>query len=223
LPELDAASVVSAVRSEGVCVVGQLPEELLNSIRRVTDELPAGEYARFHEANRDVRELVNDEVVLSVLRTFFRAEPELLECTVVVHRAEDDALKPKNSQRYYHFDYAGWDSLNLFVYLSDVEGDSGAHEIVVGTHRRRRVRDAIRPWIPDEEIERRFEGRIRRITGPAGTMFFENTEAFHRRLRMKRRRVILNVLFASHRGLFSHGRLARPYAEYLEAQRRGAA
>jgi hypothetical protein len=55
-------------------------------------------------------------------------------------------------------------------------------------------------------------------------MFFENTEAFHRRGVIGGRRVMLNVLFASHRGLLSHGRPGRPFSEYQSAlQRRAAA
>jgi hypothetical protein len=135
-----------------------------------------------------------------------------------VHRTEDPAKRPISPQRHFHFDYAGWHSLNLFVYLTDVADDSGAHQVVVGTHRRRQVRDAIRPWIPDDEIITRYGEQLRTIAGPAGTMFFEDTEAFHRRLMMKERRVMLNVLYASHRSWLSNGRLTPKYADYLRAR-----
>jgi hypothetical protein len=72
--------------------------------------------------------------------------------------------------------------------------------------------------VPDEEIEARYPGRVRTITGPAGTMFFENTEAFHRRLMLKRRRVMVNVLYASHRSWASQGRLTPKYADYVRAR-----
>ena len=135
---------------------------------------------------------------------------------MVVHGVEDDSRAPLDGQRRFHFDYAGWQSLNLFMYLTDVEPDSGAHEVVVGTHRGRPLRDAVRPWVPDEEVVARFGDRIRTISGPAGTMFFENAETFHRRRIMKRRRAMLNVLWASHRGVLSHGRLAPRYSDYLK-------
>ena len=194
-----------------------LPPDVLSRVRAVTDDLPLGEYGHFHE-HPDVRAFVQGADVLGVVRGYLGAEPELLECTLVIHGVEDDSRRPINSQRRFHFDYAGWQSLNLFVYLSAVKEDSGAHQVVVGTHRSRHMRDAIRPWIPDDEIMARYADRVQTITGPAGTMFFEDTEAFHRRLIMKRRRVMLNVLFASHRSWLSEGRLTPKYSDYLRAR-----
>ena len=209
----NAAVAAAELRSESVYVAGVLPPHVLADLRAVTDQLPVGDYGRFHEHNTEVHALVHDPGVLSVVRSYFGAEPVLLECTLVVHEAEENHRR-KSPQRYFHFDYAGWHSLNLFVYLTDV-GEAGAHEVVCGTHRSKRIRDAIRPFVPNDEADRRFSGRVRRIAGPAGTCFFEDTEAFHRRQAVQERRVMLNVLFASHRGRLSHGRLSRSYAKYL--------
>lgn len=219
MPELDPGEICSVLESDGMCVIGQLPPSFVSDLRRVTDPLPPGEYARFHEANEEVRRLVTDEALLSVVRRYFGAEPEMLECNMVVGEMETDTGTPASTQLHFHFDYAGWQSLNLFVYLTDVEPDSGAHEIIPGTHRGKRLRHLIPPWLADEEVTACFGDRIRTIAGPAGILFFENTEAFHRRRAIRGRRVMLNVLWASHRGILSRGRLTSPYATYLE--RRG--
>ena len=100
--------------------------------------------------------------------------------------AEDPANLNVNAQRRFHFDYAGWHALNLFVYLAEVREVSGAHQVVAGTHYAHRMRDAIQPWIPDDEIMARYAGQVRTITGPARTMFFEDTAAFQRRLAVRR-------------------------------------
>lgn len=219
MPELDPGEICSVLESEGMCVIGQLPPSFVSDLRRVTDTLPPRQYARFHEANEEVRRLVSDEALLSVVRSYFGAEPEMLECNMVVGEMEDGTATPTNAQLHFHFDYAGWHSLNLFVYLTDVEPGSGAHEIIPGTHRRKRLRHVIAPWLADAEVTACFGDRIRTIAGPAGTLFFENTEAFHRRRPIRGRRVMLNVLWASHRGILSRGRLTNPYATYVE--RRG--
>jgi hypothetical protein len=209
----DAALAAARLRSDSVYVAGQLPPHLLADLRAITDQLPVGDYGQFHEQNAEVNALAHDPGVLDVVRSYFGAEPVLLECGVVVHENEE-RFQRNSPQRYFHFDFAGWHSLNLFVYLTDVD-EAGAHEVVCGTHRSKRFRDAIRPYIPNDEADRRFNGHVRRIAGPAGTCFFEDTEAFHRRQAVQERRVMLNVLFASHRGRLSHGRLSRPYAKYL--------
>lgn len=147
------------------------------------------------------------------------AEPELLECNLVVAHTEDPANRNIDGQRLFHFDYAGWHSLNLFVFLTNVEEDSGAHQVVAGTHCSRNIWDAIRSSVPDYEIMARYGARVRTITGPAGTMFFEDTAAFHRRQIVKTRRVMLNILYASHRSWLSKGRLIPKYSDYLLSRR----
>lgn len=215
---LNALELAQTLRGDGMARAGHLPPDMLSRVRGITDDLPPGEYGEFH-VQPDIRTLVLGVDVLDVLRGYLGAEPELLECNLVVGHAEDPARTPIHVQRHFHFDFAGWQSLNLFVYLTDVENDSGAHQVVIGTHRVRQVRDAIRPWVPDDEISARYPGRVRTIAWPAGTMFFESTEAFHRRLILKRRRVMLNVLYASHRSWSSGGRLTPKYSDYVRAHR----
>jgi hypothetical protein len=177
--------------------------------------LPPGEYSDLNEIPV-IRTLVQCAAVMAVVRGYLRAEPVLLECNLVVAQAENpDEPLPYDSQRRFHFDYAGWHSLNLFTYLTDVSQDSGAHQVVIGTHRSRNTWDAVRGAIPDDEIKHRFPNRVRTITGPAGTMFFEDTSAFHRRLIHARRRITLNMLYASHRGWLSKGRLVPRYSDFL--------
>ena len=214
---LNAPELARTLGRDGMVRAGQLPPDVLRRVRAITDDLPPGEYGHFEE-QPDIGALVLGADVLDVVRGYLGAEPELLECNLVVGQAEDPVRTPVHSQRHFHFDFAGWQSLNLFVYLTDVAEDSGAHQVVIGTHRGRQLRDAIRPWVPDGEIEARYPGRVRTIAGPAGTMFFENTEAFHRRLMLRGRRVMINALYASHRSWSSAGRLTPRYSEYVRRE-----
>ena len=215
--QLNAPQLAQALRADDVAMAGNLPPDMLSRVRAVTDNLPPGEYREFNVVP-DIRALVQCAGVLSVVRGYLGSEPELLECNLVVGHAEGPTKPRSDSQRLFHFDYAGWHSLNLFIYLIEVGADSGAHQVVAGTHRSRKLWDAVRPSIPDDEITKRFGENIRTITGPAGTMFFEDTAAFHRRLILKRRRVMLNILYASHRSWLSKGRLTPKYAEYLRSR-----
>ena len=201
-------------------MAGQLPPDVLLEIRELTDRLPPNEYGSFDKQHSAVRQLVIDPGVWAVARSYLGAEPELLECNLVIQEAEKPGQLHPSSQRRFHFDYAGWHSLNLFIYLTDVERDSGSHQVVVGTHKYKHVRDAIRPSLDDEEVERRFGAQIRTIAGPAGTMFFEDTEAFHRRVAVRERRAMLNILFASHRSPFSRGRLVKSHRELVASRAR---
>ena len=196
-------------------MVERLPAPFVDAIRQLTDYLPPNEYGSFARHSSGVMRLIEDPGVRAVARTYFGAEPVLLECNLVVQRSEAGRPVDAASQRRFHFDYAGWQSLNMFVYLTDVDPDAGAHQVVMGTHIGKSLRDAIRTSLDDEEVERRFGTQVYTIAGPAGTVFFEDTEAFHRRVGVKHRRVMLNVLFASHRSAFSRGRLVESHQDII--------
>ena len=219
MPNLDAAAVAAKVRADSVCVVEPLPPSLVEAIRQLTDYLTPNEYGSFARHSSAVQRLVEDPGVRAVARAYFGAEPVLLECNLVVQASEQGRRTDAASQRRFHFDYAGWQSLNMFVYLTDVDADAGAHQVVMGTHIGKSMRDAVRPSLDDQEIGRRFGTQICTIAGPAGTVFFEDTEAFHRRVGVKQRRVMLNVLFASHRGAFSRGRLVNSHQDIIAGVR----
>lgn len=216
--QFDSAQLVETLRADGMAMAGSLPSDVLGRVRAITDQLPPGEYADFHDIVPDVRALVQCPATVRVTRGYLRAEPELLECTLVVSHAADFVVPPKKNSLPFHFDYPGWHSLNLFIYLTDVSQDSEAHEVVVGTHCSRNAWDSVRIEIPDHEIKDRFSNFIRPIIGSAGTMFFEDTAAFHRRPMHTRRRVMLNIVYASHRGWLSKGRLQATYADYLRSR-----
>lgn len=211
LNDLDAKAIATAVRRDSFALAGRLPECFVKSLRSVTDRLPIDHYQHMHRIDEHVRRLSEDPAIKQVLRTYFGCEPVLLESTLMVtgsHRVQGHSV-----QNIFHFDYAGWESLNVFVYLSDIAVDSSAHVVVKGSHRSIGWRDVIRGSISDEEAQRRFGGAIETVIGPAGTVFFENTEAFHRRNPGEPRRVMLNLLYASHRGWLSHGRASRRHLE----------
>jgi hypothetical protein len=215
LVQLDCGQLVEILRTEGTALAGVLPSDLLRRVCEATDKLPPGEYSHLNELP-DVRTLVQCAAVMAVVRGYLRAEPVLLECNLVVAHAEDpDMPVRRDSQRRFHFDYAGWSSLNLFTYLTDVSQDSGAHQVIIGTHRSRKAWDAVRGVVPDDEIEDRFPNRLRTVTGRAGTMFFEDTSAFHRRKMHTRRRAMLNILWASHRNWLSKERLVPKYSDFF--------
>jgi len=217
LLQIDSVQLVKAIRSDGVVRAGALPSDALARVRAITDRLPPGEYGEFFDIP-DVRALIECAAVVRVAREYLQAEPVLLECNLVVAHAENpDVPAGKGSQREFHFDYAGWHSLNLFVYLTDVSAESGAHQVVAGTHDARTFWDAVRVAIPDREISLRFPNRTLTITGAAGTMFFEDTSAFHRRRIHTKRRVMLNILWASHRSWLSKGRLVPKYSDILRS------
>ncbi|HWE73290.1 MAG TPA: hypothetical protein VG328_09030 [Stellaceae bacterium] len=108
------------------------------------------------------------------------------------------------NQQYFHRDTDDWRFVTLFLYLTDVDKESGPHQLIGGTQtlggmqrlielaRARGVNDI--PIDAEESFsqffgvdfsancERLFSDSVMNIEGTAGTMFLANTLALHRGL-----------------------------------------
>ena len=226
LRNLHPAEIAACLHTDSIAVAGVLPPNFVSRLRHVTDRLAIDHYKFVHEVDPYFRRLAEDPAVLDVLRAYFGCEPELLEATLLITGTHNPG--PGVRKNRYHLDYGGWDSLNVMVYLTDVDSDSSCHVVIKGSHRTMTYLDAVRGTISADEAQRRFGAAITEITGPAGLVFFENTEAFHERRCGNKRRVMLNLLYASHRAWFSHGRASQKHLEkraraFIEVRNAGAA
>jgi Phytanoyl-CoA dioxygenase (PhyH) len=96
----------------------------------------------------------------------------------------DDAER-RGSQRW-HRDFDDRYLLKVFVYLVDVDEQTGPFQYVPGSQPGGRY-DHLLPWRPmgesyppDEEVISELEAAAKTLTGPKGTMFLCNTSGFHR-------------------------------------------
>ena len=201
------SALLTDLTEKGVGFAGTASKELIIAIRSRTDLLPRDHFPDIHEADPDIRRLVTDKALLNLVRRYLCAEPVMLECTLIV--TEGGSVSDQDGlQSRFHFDYAGWHSVNVFVYLTDVGEQSAFHTVIAGTHRRKTIGDIFKQFLSDDEAQERFGNQITPVFGTAGTVFFENTEAFHKRQPSPERRVMLNILYASHSNWLSKGRSA---------------
>lgn len=106
---------------------------------------------------------------------------------------------PAEEAQLFHRDKDDWRFLKLFVYLTDVEPDSGPHVYVPGSHRSHRGGEfpELRRYDEAEIMQVFGEEGTHRFGGPRGTAFLENTYGFHRGLPPKRcRRLIFQVVYS---------------------------
>lgn len=110
-----------------------------------------------------------------------------------------------HGMQIFHRDNDDWRFFTLFLYLTDVDDESGPHQLVAGSHTldgMQKLLDAVRAkgaappfeakssFVQDTYFERGFSDfverhladRIVNIAGPAGTAFIANTLAVHRGL-----------------------------------------
>jgi hypothetical protein len=96
----------------------------------------------------------------------------------------DDADR-RGSQRW-HRDFDDRYLLKVFVYLADVDEQTGPFQYVAGSQPGGRF-DDVWPWYPmsqsyppQDELAARIDPAAKMLAGPKGTMFLCNTSGFHR-------------------------------------------
>ena len=84
----------------------------------------------------------------------------------------------------FHYDVHGYNFMYVNFYLSNVDENSGAHVLVEGTHRGKRLRHLLgSARLRDDQVRDAFgDDRVRIIGGPAGSGFFEDTSCYHKAL-----------------------------------------
>lgn len=153
------------------------------------DDLPVGVHLGQYTRSDAIRaphllELANRPDILARAAAVIGAKPTIHD--FLVWWSFPGPEKPADSQ-FWHRDCADWKMVKLFVYLTDVDSDSGPHIYAPGSvHSDKLV--AVRRYA-DEEVEPIFQPA--KILGPAGSAIMTNPRGLHRATlpRAKRRLV----------------------------------
>ncbi len=86
-----------------------------------------------------------------------------------------------SSAQRFHYDVDRAAFVKMFVYLTDVDLSNGAHTYVRGSHGEKPKELLHGGRLKDEEIARHYPRETWEIiTGPKGTVFFADTQGFHK-------------------------------------------
>lgn len=110
----------------------------------------------------------------------------------------------------FHRDVDDLAFLKLFVFLTDVDDESGPHIFAAGSHQKDVLTRIAR--YSDEEVEAAVGAdKILRLAGPAGTSFIENTYGLHRGLPpTKKPRLVFQPLYTLRPVIYGPKRPLRP-------------
>ena len=143
------------------------------------DELPAGATMAAYDLATVVAcpwlmTAINRGDILRLVSAFLGCKPTL--CAVGVRWSFPG---PKSADvQAFHRDPDDWRFLKLFVYLTDVDGESGPHIYVAGSHNTRRSWHA--KTYAQEQVEAQFgKQNMRAILGASGTTFIADTSGIH--------------------------------------------
>ena len=107
-----------------------------------------------------------------------------------------DEKNPSIGPQNFHRDYESFNFVKVFVYLTDVEGTDGSHQLICGSHKENKLYEIRR--FSDDEISNNFNSiKIKNIDGKSGKTFVANTFAIHKGVKpFRNNRLILCYLFS---------------------------
>jgi hypothetical protein len=95
----------------------------------------------------------------------------------------------------FHYDLDDYRFLKLFIYLTDVDEESGPHQIIANSHLGNTVFRFFNRRLSDT-LPLRFANNIKVMLGKKGEGFFEDTLCYHKGTRPVKPRMILQLQFA---------------------------
>lgn len=159
---------------------------------------PAETHVAFFSNERVVRAphaltAANNPLVLATVGSILGAKPTISYMTAwwsLPGRGDAEHAE------LFHRDYDDLRFIKLFLYLTDVDENSGPHIFVRGSHRQERLLARVR--FDEDQVAACYPAEDRlRLVGKAGTSFLENTFGLHRGIPpVSAPRLIFQVLYS---------------------------
>ena len=142
-------------------------------------------------------DLVSNPTLLGIVRKNLCVPPILIDVSAWRSFCAPDGAKTAKDAQLFHYDQDDYRFCKVFIYLTDVDIDTGPHVFIPGSHSPQKIA-ACRPPEGDhrrDDFDRWYFKTLRKseedsiawlgtqpdfVTGAAGTVFVANTEGIHR-------------------------------------------
>jgi len=166
-------------------IVDFLPSEVDARNRLRERDIPAAYY--FDRISRcdEIVKLSDDPLLRSIAGKFIGSNTHHIRTRLWWNFPSSrvtDADLHASAQEKYHFDLNDFRTIKFFFYLTDVDGGSGPHGYIKGSHKRRALKHQLSVMVghSTEELEQYYgEDLFETVVGPAGTGFAEDPFIFH--------------------------------------------
>jgi hypothetical protein len=130
-------------------------------------------------ASHAARRLLVERRMVEAAGTYLGLDP--LVMSVVLWKSYAWRTPDRRSAQQFHYDNDRASFVKMFVYLTDVDTANGPHTYVRRSHRAKPIALLDGRRLTDEEVARHYPRETWEvITGPRGTLFFADTQGFHK-------------------------------------------
>ena len=134
--------------------------------------------------NKDVQEILADMSFPAVAQDYLGARPVMDVLSMWWHTDYSDEPDMEAAQ-YYHFDMDRPKWLKFFIYLTDVNTNSGPHTFIASSHKTGGIPNSLLrkgyARLSDEEVESSYgNDKVVEFAAPQGTIIAEDTRGLHK-------------------------------------------
>lgn len=134
-----------------------------------------------------IRAIAGDRFLFEVASLFLGYRPTEVSSWFfwsLANHLSDDERRAASQTIDYHFDVNAFNFLYVNFYLLDTDDMNGAHALIAGSSRRKRLRHLLgSARLSDAEVRETYGPEAERvIEGPAGSGFLEDTSCYHKAL-----------------------------------------
>ena len=188
-PHLDVNAVAENLHGSGFSLGSPLPQSELTEILYFWENNKRVRNWNPHKECEIIDKLSRNERLVHIVRQYLGAEPILwlteLRWTGGVNEKEsvpnslyqEPNLYDVNS---FHYDTLDCKSLSVFIYLTDVDLSAGPHVMIMGTHKTKTFCELANLVLDDSMAYEKYADKVNVIVGSKGTVFFEETCAYHK-------------------------------------------
>jgi hypothetical protein len=154
--------------------------------------------------NSFLKEFLTSKGILTLVKNYLNTKIVSVNATFFISNPVDTNEKEKYSNaQYFHWDNDFKKFLKLYVYLTDVDIDSGPHVFAEKSHRYKKKEHRLCRLFKDDDIYKSYK-KVKEFTGKAGSAFFVDSYGLHKANPPKKKsRIMLNVHFGSGKILYS--------------------
>jgi hypothetical protein len=145
------------------------------------------------------KKIAYDPTILEIAKRYLGNNPILRnEYMWWSFPAKGDSNEAYDSPRYwFHYDIDDFKFLKLFIYLNDVDEETGPHIVVKNTHKQKPLKYKLNRRIESSKLDGFFDNKeIVTLTGKKGTCFFEDTFTYHNGTPPQKPRIVLQLEYS---------------------------
>jgi hypothetical protein len=202
-PKFDVDQIVKALNERGYAEGLHLPAEYVRQIVDYCANTRLMKYWNPHNECEAIDRIARNAKVVEIARRYLGAEPILWLTQLRWSFGSSTEQRKIFMSRHpepvqydgdaFHYDTLDFKSLTLFIYLTDVDVDSGPHVVVERTHETKTLSEICHIILNDKAAEKQFGDRIKMMLGPKGTVLLEETSCFHKAAPCKTKRLMLSI------------------------------